>query len=208
MSKPTSQQQAALAWRILFERTRVRLWPREVPSHPPAPRLTPQQDWLRRLDRARDLLEQTRSVLLRRGWVSGAWFAVDDVTGVRPLTAGQASRLLHSAARPGAAPGARPGSQEAAGCLVGTMLQLVEDQDTTPSTADAWACVDELYEALHERMGHLSTPVGRVFSYDQRRSHLRALTAWNDEPGRRFEEVLDLVDRAISRTIVGACSPG
>jgi hypothetical protein len=34
------------------------------------------------------------------------------------------------------------------------------------------------------------------------------LTAWNDEPGRRFEEVLDLVDRAISRTIVGACSPG
>lgn len=194
MPGSTSQRQAAPAWRILFERTRVRLWPREVPSHPPEPRLSPREDWLRRLDRTRNLLEQTRSSLISNGWISGGWFAVNQSSGVRLVETAEAFGLL------------RAGSEVAGGCLVGTMLRLVENPDTAPSVSDAWACVDELYEAMHERMGHASAPVGRVYSRDQRRVHLRALTAWNDEPGRQVEDVLNLVDRAISRTVVGACA--
>jgi hypothetical protein len=58
---------------------------------------------------------------------------------------------------------------------------------------------------MHERMGHESFPPGRVYSHEQRRARLRALTAWNDEPGRRVEDVLDLIDRAVSRTVLAAC---
>jgi hypothetical protein len=203
MSEPTSQQQAATPWRVLFERTRLRLWPREVPTHPPEPQLSPEEDRHRRLDRTRDLLEQTRSALVRNGWISRAWFGVTDGAVVRRLTPLEASRLLRSISRAKSSRPDEPGMP--AGCLVGTMLQLVENQDTASSLADAWSCVDELYEALHERMGHDPLPVGRSCSPDERRSHLRALTAWNDEPGRRLEDVLDLLDRAIARTIVGAC---
>jgi hypothetical protein len=32
---------------------------------------------------------------------------------------------------------------------------------------------------------------------------VRALTAWNDAPGRSREEIVAVVDRAISRTILG-----
>jgi hypothetical protein len=195
MTDSTSQRQAAPAWRILFERTRVLFWPREVPAHPPAPRLSPRDDWLRQLDRTRDLLEQTRASLERDGWTRGAWFSVSEASGVRRVGTAEAYGLLNA------------GSAVASGCLVGTMLRLVENPDTAPSVTDAWACVDELYEAMHERMGHSSAPVGWIYSPDQRRAHLRALTSWNDEPGRQLEDVLDLVDRAISRTLVGACAP-
>lgn len=191
----TSRPQAAPAWRVLFERARVLLWPREVPAHPPVPQLTPREDWLRRLDRIRDLLEQTRRLLIMDGWTSGAWFSVADAAGPRRVDTATAFGLLHAATEP------------VSGCLVGTMLRLVENPDTAPSLTDAWACVDELYEAMHERMGHSSAAVGRIYSHDQHRAHLRALTAWNDEPGRQLDDVLDLVDRAISRTVIGACAP-
>ena len=47
-------------------------------------------------------------------------------------------------------------------------------------------------------------PPGRAYPMTQRRARLRSLTAWNDAPGRTEADVLDLIDRAISRTIVGA----
>jgi hypothetical protein len=195
MPEPTSsQQQSGSAWRVLFDRARTVLWPPQAPDHVPTPTLTPREDWLRRLDRIRDLLEQTKASLVREGWTSGAWFSVPKPEGgVRRVGSAEAYSLLAS------------GSAIGQGCLVGTMLRLVEDPDTAPSVADAWGSVDELYEAMHERMGHVSFPPGRVYSHEQRRAHLRALTAWNDEPGRRVEDVLDLVDRAVSRTVVGAC---
>ena len=99
-----------------------------------------------------------------------------------------------------------PGSTVTGACLVGAMLRLVEDPDTAPSVGDAWACVDELHEAIHERMGHDSFPPGRSYSHDQRRGHLRTVTAWNDERGRRLDDVLDVIDRAVARTIVAACT--
>ena len=64
---------------------------------------------------------------------------------------------------------------------------------------------DELYEALHERMGHFSSPPGRVDTLARRHSKLQVLTAWNDDTTTSRDDVLDLLDRAVSRTLVGAC---
>jgi hypothetical protein len=206
MPESTYQPQAVPSWRILMERARLRIWPPETPDHAPAPGLTAEEDFRRRLDRIRDLLEQTRASLVRNGWTAGGWFSVD--------AAGSASRAGGTAT---GSVGARlvgtqeaygllaPGETVRAACLVGAMLRLVEDPDTAPSVADAWGCVDELHEAVHERMGHVSFPPGRIYAHEQRRAHLTVLTAWNDEPGRRLEDVLDVIDRAVSRTMVGAC---
>lgn len=194
MPDSTSEQQTSSAWRVLFDRARTVLWPPHTPDHVPTPTLTPREDWLRRLDRIRDLLEQTRTALVLHGWTSGAWFSVARPEGgVRHVGPAEAYDLLSSRSAVGE------------GCLVGTMLRLVENPDTVPSVADAWGCVDELYEAMHERMGHQSFAPGRAYSHEQRRAHLRALTAWNDESGRRVEDVLDLIDRAVSRTVLAAC---
>lgn len=198
MPESPARQQVASAWQIFFERVRVVLFPPEAPDHVPTPALTPHEDWLRRLDRVRDLLEQTRAALIRDGWTSGAWYSVDTPEGgVRPVTTAEAVGL------------SGPGKQVRSACLVGAMLRLVDDPDTAPSVADAWGCVDELYEAMHERMGQPSRPAGRIYPRDQRRVHLQTLTAWNDARDRRLDEVLDLIDRAVSRTLLAACaSPG
>jgi hypothetical protein len=193
MPESTSQQRAGSAWRILIERARMMLWPPRAPDHVPSPTLTAHEDWLRRLDRIRDLLEQTRASLIRDGWTSGAWFSVASGGAVRQVSTAEAIGL------------SGPGSLVRGACLVGAMLRLVDDPDTAPSVADAWGCVDELYEAMHERTGHQSLPAGRIYSHDERRSHLQALTAWNDASGRRLDEVLDLIDRAVSRTLLAAC---
>ena len=49
------------------------------------------------------------------------------------------------------------------------------------------------------------SPPGRVDSHHRRHAKLGVLTAWNDDPGTRREDVLDLLDRAVGRTVVGAC---
>jgi hypothetical protein len=193
MPESASQQQASSAWQILIERARLMFWPPRVPDHVPS-RLTPHEEWLLRLERIRDLLEQTRASLARDGWTSGAWFSVDTPDGaVRQVSTAEAISL------------SGPGAQVRGACLVGAMLRVVDDADTAPSVADAWGCVDELYEAIHERMGHQSLPAGRSYAHDQRRVHLQVLTAWNDAEGRRLDEVLDLIDRAVSRIMLAAC---
>ncbi|GAA3631949.1 DUF6197 family protein [Microlunatus ginsengisoli] len=195
MADSTSQRQAGPAWRVLLDRARTTLWPPHAPDHIPSPGLTPEQDRLRRLDRTRDLLEQTRAALIGGGWTGGAWFAVDAGGGrTRPVSTAEAFDLVSS------------GAQVGATCVVGAILRLAENPDTAASIEDAWHCVDELHEAVHERLGHGSFPPGRIYPHEQRRDHLRVVTGWNDEPGRRVEDVIDVVDRAIARTMIAACS--
>lgn len=150
--------------------------------------------WLRQLDRVRDTLEQARVVIARNGCTSGAWFAVRVHAGdTRLVHAPEAVRFTH------------PRADVVNACLIGTLVRLAEDPDRVPTGHDVWGCVAELYEAMHEKMGHASWPGGRTSSLSERTAHLQALTAWNDAPGRSREQMLDLVDRAISRTIVAAC---
>jgi hypothetical protein len=165
-----------------------------VPDYSPAPAASPRERWLWRLDRIRDTLEQARVVLEQQGWTSGAWFTVRQPSGEpRPASTAEAFGLRD------------PRHAVLGACLVGTLVRLADDPDSAPSVSDVWGCVDELYEAMHEAMGHDSFPPGRVYAHQQRQAHLQALTAWNDAPGRTREQVLDLVDRAIARTLVAAC---
>ncbi len=151
--------------------------------------------WLAQLARTRYALEQARFVLLRDGWTSGAWFSVATRTGeVRRVSTYESFGLLSAHAG------------VAHGCLVGTLLRMADDPDQAPTAHDVWHCVDELYEAMHESLGHTSQPAGRAYAHDERRARLRGLTAWNDERGRTREQVVDLVDRAIARTIVASCA--
>ena len=86
------------------------------------------------------------------------------------------------------------------------MLRRAEDPDRATTHDDVWGAVDELYEALHERMGHISSAAragGRPPPAP--RPSCGVLTAWNDDRTTRREDVLDLLDRAVSRTLVGAC---
>jgi hypothetical protein len=165
-----------------------------VPDYLPGPTPTPRELWLWRLDGIRDTLEQARAVLEQQGWTSGAWFTIRQPSGQPRLVTTTEAFALRD-----------PRRDVLSSCLVGTLVRLADDPDRAPSVADVWGCVDELHEALHERLGHEAFPPGRIYSHPQRRAHLQTLTAWNDAPGRTREQVLDLVDRAIARTIVGPC---
>ncbi len=171
-----------------------------LPVAPPPSYVEPQDDptvaWRRRLDRVRAALEQARSDLVEQGWTQRAWFSVSSAGAAgttRLATAAESFDLV------------RPTSTVSGACLVGALLRRAEDPDRATTHADVWGAVDELYEALHERMGHTSLPPGRVDSHARRHAKLGVLTAWNDDPRTRREDVLDLVDRAVSRTLVGAC---
>lgn len=169
-----------------------------LPVAPPPSYVEPQNDpgvaWQRRLDRIRAALEQARTDLVEQGWTQRAWFSVNGTGATTRLaTVAESYDLV------------RPTSTVSGACLVGALLRRAEDPDRATTHADVWGAVDELYEALHERMGHRSMPPGRVDSYARRHAKLGVLTTWNDDPRTRREDVLDLLDRAVSRTLVGAC---
>ncbi|GAA3564163.1 hypothetical protein GCM10022197_19710 [Microlunatus spumicola] len=188
----THRSRPAEALRAALSRFRAAL-----PVAPPPSYVEPQDDprvaWLRRLDRVQAALEQARADLVEQGWTQRAWFAVDTGGTVRPATVAESFDLV------------RPTSTVGGACLVGALLRRAEDPDRATTHADVWGAVDELYEALHERMGHHAMPPGRVDTHARRHDKLGVLTAWNDERTTRREDVLDLLDRAVSRTLVGAC---
>jgi hypothetical protein len=70
--------------------------------------------------------------------------------------------------------------------------------------------VDAVYDALWASRGQPGTPrVGGlppVPSPEVRTARVRTLTQWNDQAGRTQEEVLALVDSAISATIMDLMS--
>lgn len=189
----THRARPAEALRAALSRVRAAL-PVAAPPSYVEPADDPLVAWQRRLDRVRAALEQARTDLAEQGWTQRAWFSVSAGGTVRPATAAESFDLV------------RPSSAVSGACLVGALLRRAEDPDRATTHADVWGAVDELYEALHERMGHTSLPPGRVDSQARRHAKLGVLTAWNDDPRTRREDVLDLLDRAISRTVAGACS--
>jgi hypothetical protein len=190
----THRTRPADAFRAALSRVRAVL-PVVAPPAYVAPQDDPQVAWQRRLDRIRAALEQARTDLVEQGWTQRAWFSVGSAGSAttRLATPTESFDLV------------RPTSTVSGACLVGAMLRRAEDPDRATTHADVWGAVDELYEALHERMGHTSLPPGRVDSHARRHAKLRVLTAWNDDPRTGRDDVLDLLDRAVSRTLVGAC---
>jgi hypothetical protein len=153
-----------------------RVWRRLMP--PPSAELV-----LDQLNRQLAVLEGARAEL-EVGWVQGGWWSVTSADGNQRLVSGFA-----------AAGGGRPDHVDGS-CLVGALAR-------TGSHSDVGRAVDAVYDALWASRGQ-PAPAGLppVPSPEVRQARVRTLTRWNDRAGRTREEVLAVVDRAISATIM------
>jgi hypothetical protein len=126
------------------------------------------------------VLEGARAEL-EVGWVQGGWWSVTSAGGEQRLVTGDA--------------GGTPAHVDGA-CLVGALARA-------GSSSDVGRAVDAVYDALWASRGQ-PTPAGLppVPAPEVRRARVRTLTQWNDRAGRTQEEVLALIDRAISATIM------
>jgi hypothetical protein len=149
---------------------------------------------LAELNRQLALLEGARAEL-EAGWVQGGWWTVSSADGSPRLVAGYA------------APGGSPDRVEGV-CLVGA---LVHTGSRLPDAApEVGRAADTVYDALWPSRGQPGVPLPGglppVPPPDVRQARVRAITQWNDRAGRTQPEVLAVVDRAISATIMDLMS--
>lgn len=131
------------------------------------------------------VLETARAVL-ERGWLQDGWYR----TAPRPLR----QRLF--------GPTPRPDEIEAA-CLVAAIAVAGHSGGAfTQVDRDSGPALDRAWEALQEtRHGQYDPPPGAVAPV-VRRARMHEMVCWNDQAGRTSADVLGVVDRAISRTIL------
>jgi hypothetical protein len=155
-----------------------RVWRRLMP--PPSAELI-----LAQLNGQLAVLEGARAEL-EAGWVQGGWWSVTSADGDRQLVTGDG--------------GGCPAHIDGA-CLVGALAQ---------GGPYAGRAVDAVYDALWASRGQASqaAPCGLppVPAPEIRLARVRMLTQWNDRAERTQEEVLAVVDRAISATIMDLMS--
>jgi hypothetical protein len=149
------------------------------------------------LNRQLAVLEEAR-IELAAGWVQGGWWAVSSSNGSPRLATGLAV----------AAPaGGNPDHVDGV-CLVGALVQAGSHQSDTRS--DVGRAVDAVYDALWTSRGQPDArwPGGLppVPPPAVRQARVRTLTQWNDQTWRAQAEVLAVVDRAISATIMDLMS--
>lgn len=149
---------------------------------------------LDRLNRQLAVLEGARAEL-EAGWVQGGWWTVSLSDGTPRLVTGYA------------AAGGHPDRVDGV-CLVGA---LVRAGSRLPDAAShIGRAVDAVHEALWVSWGHPGAPppcgLPAMPAPDVRRTQVRTLTQWNDQAGRTPAEVLAVVDRAISATIMDLMS--
>lgn len=145
-----------------------------------------------RFDRAYTALRTARPVLAR-GWLQHGWY--DAPRPLRPP--GQRLRRPERPPTP---------DEVRAACLVAAVAVAAHQGGPRLDVlADAGPALDTVWDALWESRGQLGAPAaGRAAAPAVRAARMRALVTWNDEPGRTRAEVLELVDRAISRAVFGA----
>ena len=157
-----------------------RVWRRLMP--PPSAELV-----LDQLNGQLAVLEGARAEL-EAGWVQGGWWSVTSADGSQRLVTGDS----------GGSPAHVDGS-----CLVGALARA-------GSSSDVGRAVDAVYDALWASRGQASErrPGGLppVPSPEVRLARVRTLTQWNDQAERTREEVLAMVDQAISATIMDLMS--
>jgi hypothetical protein len=131
------------------------------------------------------VLEGARAEL-EAGWVQGGWWSVTSADGDRRLATGDA--------------GGSPARVDGA-CLVGALAR---------AGPYAGRAVDAVYDALWASRGQVSESspgeLPPVPAPEIRQARVRTLTHWNDQAERTQVEVLSLVDRAISATIMDLMS--
>ncbi len=156
------------------------------------PRRDAELERLRQLEGARDVLEQARA-LIAQGWVQDAFYVVRGRNGERRPVSPFGLLLLTRTDVVGA-------------CLVGAVAHASGSVDRRDRRAQAALAVDTLWHTLAEDPSYERVPTA---PYDAvhpaaRAARVRELARWNDEPARTRGEVLGLVDRAVSRTILHA----
>ena len=169
-----------------------RTWRRLMP--PPSAELMRAQ-----LSRQLAVLEGARTEL-EAGWVQGGWWTVCSGDGSYRLVCG-----VPAAAGPPAHVGGA--------CLVGALVRAGSHPPGAES--DVGRAVDAVYDALWASRGQpgVPPPAGQPPALPPapppavRLARVRTLTQWNDTAERTRADVLALVDRAISATIMGLCQP-
>jgi hypothetical protein len=145
------------------------------------------------LERVLALLEAARADL-SAGWAQDGWWATPAAGGQRILAAGLAAGV------------SAPHDADAV-CLVGALIRAGAAQG---GDAEVGRAVDAVYDALCDSRGQpgASLPGGLppVPPAAVRRARVRTLTQWNDRAERTRAEVLAVVDRAISATIMDLMS--
>ena len=119
------------------------------------------------------VLEGARAEL-EAGWVQGSWWSV--TTGGDP-------------------------DHVDGVCLVGALIRA-SGNSTTDENAATGRAVDAVYDALWASRGQPAPVRQLVPSPQVRLARVRMLTQWNDRPGRTKAEVITVIDRTISATIL------
>jgi hypothetical protein len=149
---------------------------------------------LAQLNRQLTLLERARAEL-EAGWVQGGWWAVSSADGSPILVAGYA------------AAGGSPDRVEGV-CLVGALMHA--GSRLPGAASEVGRAIDAVYDALWSSRGQPGVPpagwLPPVPPPDVRQARVRTMTQWNDRAGRTQAEVLAVVDRAISATIMDLMS--
>ena len=154
------------------------------------PRRDAELERLRQLEGARAVLERART-LIAQGWVQDAFYIVRGRNGESRPVSPFGLLLLTRTDVVGA-------------CLVGAVAHASGSVDRRERRGQAALAVDTLWHTLAEDPSYERLPTA---PYDAvhpaaRAARVRELARWNDEPARTRDEVLGLVDRAVSRTIL------
>jgi hypothetical protein len=157
----------------------------------------PATDALGRLERARAVLERARS-LIERGWLQHGWYVSRHQPP--PSLVGRFRQAVRT-----------PDVDEVErACLVAAVaLAAHGGGDARPDVVrDAGPALDIVWDAMWAAAGQPGPGTARrVLPPATRASRMRELARWNDAAGRTRAEVLTLLDRAISSTILAAMEP-
>jgi hypothetical protein len=156
------------------------------------PRRDQEVERVRQLEGARAVLERARA-LIARGWVQDAFYVVRGRNGDNRPVSPFGLLLLTRTDVVGA-------------CLVGAVAHAAGSVDRRDRRGQAALAVDTLWHTLAEdptrdRLPFLAADAVHPAA---RAGRVRELARWNDEPTRNRDDVLGLIDRAISRTILHA----
>jgi len=154
------------------------------------PRRDAEVERLRQLEGAQAVLERART-LIAQGWVQDAFYIVRGRNGESRPVSPFGLLLLTRTDVLGA-------------CLVGAVAHASGSVDRRERRGQAALAVDTLWHTLAEDPSYERLPTA---PYDAvhpaaRAARVRELARWNDEPARTRDQVLGLVDRAVSRTIL------
>jgi hypothetical protein len=179
----TDEPQAPAPRRLAALRDRLRSARKSAGRDPePPPALAAELERVRRLEGTTALLERARA-LVAEGWVQDSFYVVRARNGeTRPVS--PFGLLLLSR------------SDVVGACLVGAVAHASSAVDRHDRRGQAALAVDTLWQALTDETDPSDPHPGA------RAARVRELARWNDEPTRCHDDVLGLLDRAVSRTIL------